>query len=757
MSTWWTDAKIDSTVTRDYINRKLPFTRQKDLHRPVAFGELSDDTYLDWILDRGKRLFLVFDDAGKPDLIFDAVDKSYDDDELPLSQKAILEITQAHGKSSLVEKILRRQYKYLLKELGEGIHVDYDVDEVVPVETLSKRPGLLPTQNTDKVCLGRSICHRRRVSISEDAGADRVHFVLTVKALQKLKHAHLVSVFASYTQGDYGHVLSTPVFEVSLKSFLEEPPKPFKNLEKPQKRGTLLQWVHCLADAIAYLHDQGYAHQAIRPSNIFVDSNNRIYLGESAAIDALEDRELPYKRERYEYSSPEQWQRKPMMQEITRSRTMAHGGGRTQRRLPKSNLRGNASSPTPTPTITSLSYRSRSINRTSLGSSPPASTLTSRNSFQARALESSRGSSPPPSTSSDSNSRFSPPTPSVASRSSYTSRGTQTVFSAEASNSTAMSSAMSTAPTTNSSSSSSSNPRRTRITTLAPVPLTDLFPSDIFSISTIFIHLLSSLFSLTSNSHSSSNYSTKSLRQHISKHNRNAGRGGAPADSSFHANLPYVHTWIDKLAKDANKRTEEELKCVANLCDVARKGVQKGAGERWEAREGEQWIRKVVGRFGRCCGDARVPTTPNEASEPEEEADWKTESSVIILDTQSERSQSGFFFDTESVLSVSTEIYSPNIWPLPPQAPVWHGQDPTRDDTPVHSQYEAWGPPPLVERNETPTPNSPSMSQGAPWMPPLPGGKKKRDSPNFTHINSPSSERRPLQSDEILAEFFGRK
>ncbi|MCJ1359293.1 MAG: hypothetical protein MMC33_009294 [Icmadophila ericetorum] len=771
MSAWWTDKKIDSTVTREYINKKLPASRQKDLHQPVAFGDLSDDTYLDWILDHSRRLFLVFDDVGRSDLIFDAVDKSYDDDDLPLSERAILKITQVHGKSNLAERILHRQYKYLFKELGEGSHVDYDVGEVVPVEAMSKLPGLLPNQNTDKVRLGNTVCHRRKISIDEGAIVDRVSLVLTVKALQKLSHTHLVSVFASYTQGGYGHVLSSPVFEVSLKSFLEEPPKSFKILEKPQKRRHLLQWIHCLADAIAYLHDQGYAHQAIRPSNIFIDSNNRICLGESAALDALEDRELPYKKERYEYSSPEQWQRKPVMQEIARSRTVAHGGGRTQRRIPKTNTRSNIRSPTPTPTITSFSYRSGSINRTSLGTSPPPSTLTSRNSLQSRAAESGFPSSPPQSNSSDSNSFLSGPHSSAVSRSSYVSRGTQTVISGEILSSTssfpAVSSNMSTAPTTLSSSSNkSTSPRRTRITTLAPVPLIDLFPSDIFSISAIFVHLLSSLLSLTSNFHSSSNYSTKSLRTHVSKHNRNAGRGNAPADSSFHANLPYVHSWIDKLEKDASKRTEEEYKCVANVCDVVKAGLQKGMAERWEARDGEMSIRKFVGRFGKCCGEGRLPTTPNEeGSEPEEEVYGDDESSVIILDTPSERSYSRFF-DTDSVFSDATEIYSPDTWPLPPQSSVLLGVDPMETSSSTHSpssQYAARAPTQQA-RNETPTfqapshtANFPNTLQGSEWMRPLLGAQLERITPDYSHINPATSELRPLKNDEILAEFFGHR
>ena len=82
MSSWWSDERINTTVTREYITAKLP---SSTLHKPLAFGDgLTDDTYLDWILIRGKRLFLILLDVGIPDYIFEAVDRSLDDSDLPL-------------------------------------------------------------------------------------------------------------------------------------------------------------------------------------------------------------------------------------------------------------------------------------------------------------------------------------------------------------------------------------------------------------------------------------------------------------------------------------------------------------------------------------------------------------------------------------------------------------------------------------------------------------------------------------------------
>ena len=599
MSAWWSDDRIRSTVTREYINDRLPGSKQGSLHRPLAFGDgLTDDTYLDWILLRGKRLFLIFEDIRLPECIFEAIDRSLDDNDLPLSEEAVADLNLPNVKTSSSGKAFyRRQYKYIVRELHEGHHVDYGAEEIVPVDPLAKRSGILSSHNVDKVSIGNSWYSRRKVVVGGDEGVDRIHFLLHLKSLMRLKHPHLITVFATYTQGPHGYVLSTPSLEVTLKSLLEDPPKSFKALPKSEKRGLLLQWIHCLSNAIAYLHEQGIAHQAIRPSNIYIDSQNHIYLGESAALDALEGNAPSYDRENYEYASPELWQRKPVLQEINPSRATLPGGGRTGRRLPKnkpdSQLPGSTS---PSPTMAGAVTNSVSSPSTVSGFShnPRSSTATS------------------------------------------------------------ISTAPSTAPTTqtfltNSSSSSGTSTirKRTLITTFAPASLPTLLPSDIFSLSAIHLQLLSALFSLASSSHSASKFSAKSLRNHLSKHNRSAGRGGAPADSSFHANLAQVGSWLDKLQKEAQdkiKGSEDDAiwEAVIKLADVVRMGMTKDWNERWEARKGERWVCSLVLRWGGCCGgngQGPLPQQPYESingrSIEEEQGEENGNDGVLVFDGSS--------------------------------------------------------------------------------------------------------------------------
>ena len=68
---WWTDERIKAKITRSFVVSKLRGEEREFLDRPLAFGEgLTDDTYMEWILGRAKRLFMILAEIGVPDQIF---------------------------------------------------------------------------------------------------------------------------------------------------------------------------------------------------------------------------------------------------------------------------------------------------------------------------------------------------------------------------------------------------------------------------------------------------------------------------------------------------------------------------------------------------------------------------------------------------------------------------------------------------------------------------------------------------------------
>ena len=575
MSAWWSKERIEATVNPEFISRKLPSKNRALLHRPLAFGKgLTDGTYLDWILARGPRLLLILDDIGCPEHIFTVVDKSYDDTDLPLSDETISDLSLPAP--SLEKKFARRQNAYNVQELWEGSHVEFGDDAVVPVETVAKTKGSITSNKVDRVCVRNKIYARRCMAIGEDTGIERVHLVLHFKILQKLKHPHLVSVWATYIHEDVGYLLLQPYLESTLKMFIEDPPKSFKQKPRAEQCETLLQWVRCLIGALAFLHQNGYSHQAIRPSNILIDSGNNIFLGAYQALGALEDQEPAYEKDTYEHAAPEQWQRKPTLAETNPLRATLQGGGRTGRRV-KDESRSSASPNSP-----------RSPKSPWTMSDEAASVAATANSTFSNRAPGSRSGSGSASGSSGRSSRLR--THSIKQQLNLPSSSSDP----------------------SSQSTNSCRPSHTIISTLTyrnPEPSRDLwdqspyFQCDVFSLSVTIIEILSLLASVA---HNSSKLSPAALRSHLGRHNRTAGRGGAPADSSFHANLRQTNLWLDQLSQ-ADAVPSNKLAAVFRKAGGGGGGGDKGKAPQ---HDGDGW--RCKGALGNL-GDL---LRPNVAKEP---------------------------------------------------------------------------------------------------------------------------------------------
>ncbi|KAF6235414.1 hypothetical protein HO173_006610 [Letharia columbiana] len=533
MTAWWSNERISTTVNAAYIKRELG---SKDLvdkvHRVLAFGDgLTDDTYLDWILERSPRFFLILNVIGVPEKVFEIIDKSFADDDLPLSQDTLWELNLFGGKSETLDrKFHREQFNFLIQELEPGGHVDYGDWAVVPVEPFVKRPGI--AKANDKVYVHGNLYTRKKIAVFDDNSIDEVQFIMHLKSLSTVRHPHLVSIWSTYSQESFIYVLLTPATEHTLKSFLEEQPKAFKNFDKAQRREIYLTWTHCLAAALAYLHDRGFTHETIRPGTITVDHNNKIYLGDHSALKKVDTDESPnaYNGELYDHAAPENWLRKPRLHEVAALKTILPGGGRTSRRIPKA--------PSAERT-TSLPLPSTPVNSTRTNSKSGSSGSSTNASRPRNALI--------------------------------------TTF----------------APTERRTSISSSiSPRNSK-----------LEAADVFSLTTVLITLLSMILQHT----------PKTFATHRSRLNRQAGRGNAPPDASFHKNLNQVVKWLDILAKEAGQREKKDMKfwgAVVETVQLCRLGVKKEAKERITAKELEYkiggWVEWGLGRKRRCtCEVAR--------------------------------------------------------------------------------------------------------------------------------------------------------
>lgn len=310
---WWTDARIEAKVTRSFVISKLRGEERGFLDRPLAFGEgLTDDTYMEWILERARRLFLILAEIGVPDQIFGCIDDSWDDDDLPVSLENVKNLELAYDDNeALNRKFYDTQYVYLLRELKQGAHIDYGTNEHIPMEYVNTFPPAVSLQVWDRVHFpGRpdDIYMRRKFSLTDkDAGHKyRDSFMRDVRKARTFRHEHVANIWASYTSKEAGYILSDFVGEHTLGTFIDHrTPMQFVRIAAPDRPVLLCEWMHCLADALASLHHRGTAHGAIRPSNVIIDHGNRIAFADIGTLKTFQRGKKPQKAEAYDYAAPE--------------------------------------------------------------------------------------------------------------------------------------------------------------------------------------------------------------------------------------------------------------------------------------------------------------------------------------------------------------------------------------------------------------------------------------------------------------------
>ncbi|KAJ5174606.1 uncharacterized protein N7482_000483 [Penicillium canariense] len=570
-SVWWPEDRIKAALDTKYIVSRLRPEHVPQLFDLPRWGEgLTSETYMEWILLKAGRLFLILDAIGIPDRIFALVDESCDDDDLPIAEQNVDRLCLSpHGNDlALDTKFFHTQWRYLVRGIGEGEHITYTQNEGVPVEVLrtTTSSGVQGRDDTaDKVVLAGAVCRVFLRTQIQVGGAP--HFfsqdevLEEIRALRKMAHQHVISIYASYFVDDTVCALFTGAeTDRTLHSFLTDEPPTFKRQPKEFRRQTLITWPHCLASALTWMHAHGHPHAAIRPSNILVDPNFHIYLGQFQALDSLLAPPRVNDLEAYQYSAPERWVRTaaPTIQPVAPSKMLLPSGGRTGRRKKPSRLALTtlAESPPPSPDFPrpdSAASKGTMI-RIGLPGSP------SRFSFAFSSSSSSAASS------------------SAASSSGYAERNRASTLRHHRSAIWSRSKALLATPSITSSNSSSSSSAASTISLNSSTPTrtsgfnpslapsqsssqsqsfhtwhstqTNPTASDLFSLAAIILDIFTHLCKR----------SLSSFASHRSARNRSAGRGGGMADASFHLsrNAVQVQSWIALLEGDALKRCRRD-------------------------------------------------------------------------------------------------------------------------------------------------------------------------------------------------------
>ena len=594
-TTWWTDTRVNETVTSAYIHSHLRASEQELLDKPLYYGgDLTDNSYLDWILSRGKRCFLILVATGIPDQIFGILDDCLDDDDLPIAEDEVpfLRLSLEPDKA-LNKRFYRTQFRYLTRVIDDGEHIRYADEESVPIIPLGLK-SVIPSLNRDGVDTVKlpssdqsKVFIRRRVSLDSKTTEEQI--LSEIAEMKKFSHEHVISVFGSYLQNGLMTVLSYPAPEYTLKSFLTDSPKAFEALDKTERRRMLINWPHCLANALGFLHQNGGHHGAIRPSNIHISHNWQISLGQLDGYGILCSSVKADDLDAYTYHPPERWKRAVTVQSTGSGKVALPSGGRSARKAqsdekddpldPSSRKRSGSSADGNLTALHAYAFLpasksefarfrlSTAVNPPNLIAPPPRRhrNVTSGDSNSANPRNTNR-------TPTDRDWATLARAPSVLSSSGSEGRRHNKLSHPEG--------IFLAAPES-----------RTAVVSTWRSVQHDSFAADVFSLAAVIMEILTVLCKK----------SCSSFARHRSAKNRNAGRGGGLADASFHANLGQVLSWAQTLADEAEKKSKKDesrvLPAVGALLQVTVQCLERKPESRLKSDVLEQKLGEHITRF----------------------------------------------------------------------------------------------------------------------------------------------------------------
>lgn len=599
---WWTNERIDAKVTQPFVVSKLRGEEREFLNRPLAFGEgLTDDTYMEWILERAKRLFLILSEIGVPDQIFGCIDDSWDDDDLPipLENVASLELSYENDEA-LNKKFYDMQFVYLLRELKEGSHIDYGPKEHIPMEHVNTIPPAVCLQPYDRVHFpGRSeeVYMRRKYSLTDrDTGQsyDEI-FARDVRKAKTLAHEHVATAWASYTTEDAGFVLFDFVAEHTLATFIDHrTAMQFMRVAASERPILLMEWMHCLSDALASLHHRGVAHTQIRPSNIWITKENRIAFADIGSLPTFQrGKKLP-KTEAYDYAAPEQQITKtPITLKSSPPPVSSMGAFSKLRKMSAQSVSDSSST---SGSSGGSSTRSNSFCVSASPITPPSSGRSNSLTTIQTAISPSIGGGPRSPRSIRNFSRHLPtitcPSPSIP-----------------------------TGPFSPTSFHSGSMllPRPTTIDpdTLRDLPLAEPSMSDIYSLACVFLDIITFLLKGKINDF------VKFRSTKITTPGKSSGGKRYRTDTSFHSEPDKIAAWIEILEEDSYRHGPQVFRGVPELLRLVRMMMAQNAQLRPTALEVRDRIQEIlVGECGveaLCCAgrewaEARVDDKDDEST-----------------------------------------------------------------------------------------------------------------------------------------------
>ncbi len=138
---------------------------------------------------------------------------------------------------------------------------------------------LIGAGSYSKVYLAHSMRHPTHAPVAlkilqvhDSTPAEHEKFRKKARLLEQLEHPHLLRVLETGIHKNNPYIVSEYAPSGSLRTCLQQ--------EKHLPLTTILGYLHQLALALMYLHNQGVIHQDIKPENIFFDTDGKLLLAD---------------------------------------------------------------------------------------------------------------------------------------------------------------------------------------------------------------------------------------------------------------------------------------------------------------------------------------------------------------------------------------------------------------------------------------------------------------------------------------------
>ncbi|CAO2655152.1 Nn.00g102160.m01.CDS01 [Neocucurbitaria sp. VM-36] len=137
----------------------------------------------------------------------------------------------------------------------------------------------LPTNSGSLTCVRKKIGRPKQLKVQKQVMAA---FAREIKVMRQVDDHHCVRILGSYTDLDSVNILLTPVADMDLATFLDQP-------LSHEQRKSLYKWIHCLCNGLKYLHHKKIRHEDLKPQNVLIRGDNILLADFGFSLDFSDD------------------------------------------------------------------------------------------------------------------------------------------------------------------------------------------------------------------------------------------------------------------------------------------------------------------------------------------------------------------------------------------------------------------------------------------------------------------------------------